>query len=357
MSKGLKIYACSGVGGADINPYQYWTADTKDYENSPAVNSLLSLINEKNAEAIYLQMTPAEKIEAYNTIDLYIVALVLAKSNLANDQKASVLQQMYNDGDFAYTSTIDSYREEHLNAMIDRALSDETKSYPHQGDIYTWFLEHVAARNQVLFTLEQQRKIASAINSVSGVGATSYGSLTQYIEQAGQYFLYRFIPENKRSKLPKDIQKKIKKQDEFYDYVLANWSPNYGTKADLDRVIRMNIISNYKTTPEKAVAALMQGEGIGISEAVIAIIGIVCTCLSTLVGVISTIIASCKTVIAAKATAKYAVPEYAEEGCPAASDWQKGQEYAKKNKTNTNQTSSWLKWGLIGAALLFLIKK
>lgn len=46
MNNGLKIYACSGIGATEINRYQYWMAGSKDYENSPAVNTLLAMINE-----------------------------------------------------------------------------------------------------------------------------------------------------------------------------------------------------------------------------------------------------------------------------------------------------------------------
>lgn len=359
MNNGLKIYVCSGVGSVDINSYKYWTAGTKDYENSPAINSLLSQINAANVDATYLDLTQEEKIDCYNKIDFLTVCLVLAQSKLANEQKASVLQKMYDDGAFDFASFNDSQREEHLNSLIEQALSDD-KMYAKSGDIYKWFTTDIAQHNDVLFSPEQQKKIAAAINSISGVGATDFGSLTEYIEQAGQYFLYRFIPENKRSGLSGTIKNRIKKQDEFYQYVLNNFVPAYGTQADLDRLIRTNIISNYKTTPEKAVEALLKGEGVGVvTEATILaaklaaeIIGIVLSALATLATIAATIIYACKEVIAAKATAKYAVPENIESGCPAASDWPGAEEYAKNNSGN-----SWIKYGLIGALLLLILKK
>ena len=354
MNNGLKIYVCSGVGSVDINSYKYWTAGTKDYENSPAINSLLSQINAANVDATYLDLTQEEKIDCYNKIDFLTVCLVLAQSKLANEQKASVLQKMYDDGAFDFASFNDSQREEHLNSLIEQALSDD-KMYAQSGDIYKWFTTDIAQHNDVLFSPEQQKKIAAAINSISGVGAADYGSLTEYIEQAGQYFLYRFIPESKRSGLSGTIKNRIKKQDEFYQYVLDNFVPAYGTQADLDRLIRTNIISNYKTTPEKAVEALLKGEGVGDVVAVTAIVQLVLlilSCISAFVGIAAAILSSCKEVIAAKATAKYAVPENLESGCPAASDWPAAEEYAKNNSGN-----SWIKYGLIGALLLLILKK
>lgn len=354
MNNGLKIYVCSGVGSVDINSYKYWTAGTKDYENSPAINSLLSQINALNVDATYLDLTQEEKIFCYNKIDFLTVCLVFAQSKLANEQKASVLQKMYDDDAFSFDSFNDSKREEHLNSLIEQALSDD-KMYAQSGDIYKWFTTDIAQHNDVLFSSEQQKKIAAAINSISGVGATDFGSLTEYIEQAGQYFLYRFIPENKRSGLSGTIKNRIKKQDEFYQYVLNNFVPAYGTQADLDRLIRTNIISNYKTTPEKAVEALLKGEGVGDVVAVTAIVQLVLlilSCISAFVGIAAAILSSCKEVIAAKATAKYAVPENVESGCPAASDWPSAEEYAKNNSGN-----SWIKYGLIGALLLLILKK
>lgn len=354
MNNGLKIYVCSGVGSVDINSYKYWTAGTKDYENSPAINSLLSQINALNVDATYLDLTQEEKIDCYNKIDFLTVCLVLAQSKLANEQKASVLQKMYDDGAFDFASFNDSQREEHLNSLIEQALSDD-KMYAQSGDIYKWFTTDIAQHNDVLFSPDQQKKIAAAINSISGVGATDFGSLTEYIEQAGQYFLYRFIPENKRSGLSGTIKNRIKKQDEFYQYCLDNFVPAYGTQADLDRLIRTNIISNYKTTPEKAVEALLKGEGVGDVVAVTAIVQLVLlilSCISAFVGIAAAILSSCKEVIAAKATAKYAVPENLESGCPAASDWPAAEEYAKNNSGN-----SWIKYGLIGALLLLILKK
>lgn len=356
MNNGLKIYACSGIGATEINSYQYWMAGSKDYENSPAVNTLLAMINEANVELIYIAKTDLDKVALFNKIDFLIVCLVLAKSGLANEQKATVIQHMYNSGDFDLDSMDDLEREEYLSSLIAKALEDQTV-YEKSGDFYKWFLTEIAERNTVLFSPEQQKKIAAAINSVSGIGAADYGSLTEYIENSGQYFLYRFIPENKRSGLSTAIKNKIKKQDEFYQYVLQNWAPAYGTKADLDRVIRMNIISNCKTTPEKAVEALLDGEGVGVlTEAAAAAIAILVQIMEILVAVaaiVSSFIPLIIKAIEVKATAKYAVPTNIESGCPAAEDWPEAEEKARKYADGNGL----LKIGIIGALLLLILKK
>ena len=129
---------------------------------------------------------------------------------------------------------------------IDSMLLNEEEIEP-DGNFLTWWRENVVSKNVVGL-------------SEDGVGKTDYGDLNEYLYNAGTYFLYLYIPEDKIKKLPYHIRKKIRKQSEVYDYCKKCFCPEYGgiygSEEDLQRIIYDGIRKDFAgKTPDDVIEA------------------------------------------------------------------------------------------------------
>ena len=186
--------------------------------------------------------------------------------------------------------------------------------------------------------LQQDGKIGATVKE-------DYGDLNKYLYDGGTYFLYLYIPEEKRSSLPYKIRRKIRKQQQVYDYCkkcfCAENGGIYGSEADMQRIIRDGIKEDFKgQTPEQVCTFMLNQEGTGFVMTASALATIISAVLTFILGIIGLIL----NYASAVAVAKYAVPEDPDSGCPDGDDVAL---FGKSGKT-------WL-WIAGGAALLYFM--
>lgn len=349
MSK-LKIYMCSGVGDAK-DSYRYWLDGTDTVTNTRAVNTLLARINELCAELDYMQLTKEQQLAHFNDIDILVIALQFAKK-YAHDTEAlkragAAIQILIVNGNANFASLDDNERGRHLDDMyaaVDNYVSG-TNYTQATGDFYKWWLQTIIPNNRQGLTIEQQFKLAKSLANQKGVGDSreqfkhDYGDIGVYLYDAADYFFYLYIPDSKAKKLPYFLRKKIRKQQEIYQYVKQVFTQLYGGEEDMQRIIRTRIIAQTGHTPEEAIDQLLGTRGIGLSETIIATIIIIAAAAA--LAIIGAIINAVANVL----VAEYAVPENIEDGCPDESDW-----------PDDNRKTNLLKYGAIGLLLYYLFK-
>lgn len=352
MSK-LKIYCCSGVGqsGTASVSFTYWLDGTRTVSNTTAVNSLLARINSINTELQYLELSEEDIIIRANAIDIYVIALKFAEKYSGNDIELSragrLIQKCINEGGFDFQSIDDGLRGDHLDSLYDNlnSAANSGKDSTETGEFYTWWMENIIPNNRVALSKEQQERSEQFFQQLSGVGATGkYGDLSEYIDQAGSYFLYTYFSPSVLSKLPYYIRKKAAKQKEVWEYLVKSFVPLYGSQQDLEMLARADVIRRYKDTPENIVKKLAGTKGVGIATEVILAI------ISAVVAVLTTIISVVMQYAGQAIQAKYAVPEDVDSAVPSDDDWEKAGKVKKDN-------SGILKLGIIAAALFLIIKK
>lgn len=325
MANKLKIYMCSGVGSPQ-DTYRLWLDGTNTATNTQAVNMLLVRINSLLVDLDYLPLSKAEQLQHYNDLDLYVIALQMAKQYAGQDamlmRAGRVLQQFISDGKFNYQDITDSGRGDHLDSLhaaVNSAVS-RGEGGQNDGEFIEWWNKAVIPYNRQGFTPQQQAQTKQfvATHAVSGVGDINhpYGDITDYIYNSGEYFLYLFIPTTQAAKLPLFLQEKIKKQREVYDYVKKVFTSLYGTEDTLQELIRTNIKAQFKQEPEKVVSKLIATRGIG-DFGVGEIIAIITLVISVVISVLEIVLNYCAQVT----VAKYAIPENIEDGIAGADDW------------------------------------
>ena len=280
MANKLNIYACSGIGAAaESRKYDYWLDNTQTVSNTQAVNTLLALINEQNAEIMYLRnIDQAGIIERLNYIDLLSVCLVRAQlhdkdtDGLVRD--GMVIGSMVADGLFSYNETDYDKRDNHLDALL--AAADElfvsASNLQPSEEFTAWWNEYVIKRNRVGLSKEKQQAVTAALSS-GGVGASDYNEnkdLAEYLNNASDYFLYTYFTPDQVSVLPRTVKTKKKQQDKIYNYCKGLFVDVYGSQAEMDRIIRTQLIARYGETPEQVCTEIASGlrGAIGFSWAI-----------------------------------------------------------------------------------------
>lgn len=345
MSNKLKIYVCSGIGKTENRVKTWISEDTNAATNTQAMNAILSIINSLAVDLRYPDnLTHEEQVETYNALDLYSVCFYYSRlyrdatETLAN--VGNCISKYIYDGGFQFNSVS---AEEHDNKLdgyiedIDAMLS--SGDVTEQGsDFSEWWKSVVVGGNVV--GLQQDGKIGATVKE-------DYGDLNKYLYDGGTYFLYLYVPADKLASLSYRIRRKIKKQQEVYNYCKKNFCAEYGgiygSEETMQRVIRSGIKEDFKgKTPEQIISDLLPNNGIGqLSPMVIAaIISAVTTLVITMLGLIINY-------AQAVAVAKYAVPDDPESGCPDAEDMEN---FGSGSKT-------WLWLVAAGAAILVLFKK
>lgn len=332
MADKLKIYMCSGVGDAK-GAYQYWLDGTNTLSNTMAVNTLLARINALCVRLDYQAgLTPSDRIELFNQIDILVCALQFARSckgdNNALARAGRLIQQYINDQRFDCTDTTDDARAAHLDrvyADLAAAFADG-KDSTASGSFISWWREKIVSSNRCALTSAQQSAGRKAIAKRAGVGSADEEEhdIMYYIYNSGEYFLYLFIPEEDRKNLPYYLQEKIKIQQKTYDYVRRGYLATISEDEEsLQQLIRANIIEQFKgSTPEAVVTKLLKKRGIGVAMTaatitVAEIISIIQLIITFVVGVLSVVFQYLGTVV----QAKYAVPENINDGAPDDEDW------------------------------------
>jgi len=316
MSNRLKIYACSGIG--ETNRAKTWISeDTNAATNTQGMNAILAIINSLAVDLRYPEnLTEKEIIAAYNALDLYSVCFYYARLyREATETLATVgncIQKYIADGGFNSKSTRSEWHDQLVDSIIDDidAMVASGDIQEQTGEFAEWWKKTVVDGNVV--GLQQDGKIGATIKE-------DYGDLNKYLYDGGMYFLYLYIAEEKRSSLPYKIRRKIRKQQEVYDYCkkcfCAENGGIYGSESDMQRIIRDGIKEDFKgQTPEEVLDQLLNKERVGLDPVVIAaIISAVVTIIITLLGLIINY-------ASAVAVAKYAVPDDPESGCPDGDD-------------------------------------
>lgn len=341
MSDKLKIYACSGVG--DIRPVQqkkpigFYTDNTNTLENTQAVNTLLAKINVCRIEAERLQtLTPAERIDALNEMNVYSVGLAAAQQYAKDPDKlqraGQVIGAMINAGDFAYDGADYQSNLDHLiEKMRDMVNSDE--KLKSDADFTAWWDKAVMARNKVGTDFAQRMAMHKAIKAkaTEGVGVVDESwkddeELSKYLCDGGTYFLYLYFTDKQLAKLPEGnraiFRSKARGQKQTYDYCKATFVGIYGSEEEMVDIIRAGIIDRMGDTPENICQDIVDGkrniEGIGLAtEIIVALIGLIS---SVLIAFMNKIIDA----ISKKNSDKYAAlnQQVIEQSCPNQEDFE-----------------------------------
>ena len=341
MSNRLKIYACSGIG--ETNRAKAWISeDTNAATNTQGMNAILAIINSLAVDLRYPEnLTEKEIIATYNALDLYSVAFYYARLYRdASETLATVgncIAKYIADGGFNSKSTRKEWHDQLVDSIIDDidAMVASGDIQEQAGDFAEWWKKTVVDGNVV--GLQQDGKIGATIKE-------DYGDLNKYLYDGGTYFIWLYFPKEKRNELPYRIRRKIRKQQEVYDYCKKCFCPEYGgiygSEETMQRIIRNGIKEDFKgSTPEEVCETLLERERVG--DWIAALISALVTLI---LGILSLVIDYASAV----AVAKYAVPEDPESGCPDEEDvYSFGNVRIKKRVV----------WLTCGAAVLYYLWK
>lgn len=361
MSKGLKIYACSGVGtgvGNTNYKFTYWKDNTNELTNTKAVNNLLSFINSVNADIIYAEHTEEELINDCNIIDLYVTCLQAAKTYHGTDlQRAGrVIGIMVKEGFFNSQSLDDTERDTNLDSLIDHFYEamNTGNDYEINSPFVDWFQINVSDYDYVGMTEEQRIATENALSDMNkSVGATDTDneSMIDKFVNSGGYYLYLYFNEEERKKLPYWVKKKIEKQAEVKTYTYGYYEQIKSTRA-LDQDIRVGVCKTYGHTPEWMIENIksytgQDKKGVGIAtEIIVAIISAAVTLITTFISALVTIIVSIVQI-------KYSVPKNVDSGIATDSDL----ELMMQEEEQKTKTKKYIKYGILGVLAMLIIKK
>lgn len=343
---GLKIYACSGVGeAADLD---YWLNGTKTATNSQAVNYLLAKINYLNV-TLKLYQNPEQIADVANELDFYLLALYCI-DNYGNEpaelpRAGRILAHMYASGMFNLGSIDDDKRSENLDELekdFTRYMSMRSDFSDGAVDIENWWNDTIIPASQTPALSPEKQKASEEFFAKSISGPT--GDFSVYLDDAGSYFLYMYIPESEISKYPFVIRARRAKEIELYNYVVKCATPLYGSVEAIDEIIYSGVVKKYNAFPEDVIKTLSTESGIGVLSAAV-ILAIIEAVALVLTAIIYGIIDYCKTV----AVAKYEVPENSDYGIAQDTDW--------TELDRAENLKSFIKWGAIGAVVYLVIKK
>ena len=377
MADKLKIYACSGIGNLANaeQPIKYWTDDTNTVSNTQAVNTLLAQINSRYIEVTRLRnLSQQEKIDLLCDIDLLSVCLDAAKRFSDDPEKlhraGEIIGSMAQSGAFNFESLDSAKREEHLEDLIAKAHEEYEDDTPATGDT-AWFMEwwkkNVEDRNVVGLKFGQQQNLRKVMKkAVSGIGAvdTSWqqnADLAEYLTKGAEYFLYTYFTDEQIAKLPRVFRVKRNKQLQTYNYCKALFVDVYGSEQEMQDIIRAGIIDYFQETPEAICDGFFQKTtgtkkigfvflGLVGAEAVgalISLLGVVATLIGTIINAICTMVAQTN-------VAKYGSidRQVVDTSVPDPDDY----DDLDINGLSSD-SSSWIKYAAIGAAVLLLLKR
>ena len=370
MANKLKIYACSGLSrqakAKITSGYNYWTDNTNVVSNTQAVNTLLTLINEKYIEVSYLKKISNEQIISnLNSIDLYTICLYYAQK-YSDDPKqlhhaGEVISSLFQNGYFSYESLDNKERDKHLDELLviaESAMNNRELGELNEGILYWWEV-NIEKRNIIgLSTSEQQ-----TIESVSGVGNSDWqgdDNISNYLLKGGEYFLYTYFTEEQIANLPRIFKAKKKLQQKTYDYCKGLFTKMYGSEDEMKRIIRSSIIGYFGVEPEEICAGIYkdQSKHKGIGDLVI--LGMaaekffeILVSILSIVGAIIYAICEC---VAKTNQAKYAAVNKAtvESSTPAPEDYEG---YNFDEMLGSSSSKSWLTIVALAIGAFLLIKK
>lgn len=358
MSKGLEIYRLSGLSQKvgdlqDVGRYAYWTNGTHSWDNSRAYNRLLALVNLKLDEIAYLKNV--QVADLMNELDFYIVcleALQIAGSNYSNLMRAgSIINTMAAEKMFVQTFTDDEQRARNLDGLIETFTDSYNKGYEYEfsGDFAEWWKAIKADNYNDLSAAQKSsfERFFSQDNGGESIGATEQKKdFADYIRNAGDYFLYIFIPKSEIRKYNLAIQQRYAKENELYDYVCNECVGMYDRQTVLAQ-IRNGVVRAYKMTPENKIEQLQRvgNGGVGELAAILTAVAYVIAAIASLIGVIL----SCVQVGLAN---KYSAPADEELGIPQTDDW--GIDQTEIDNTDYKK---WLLLGGVGLAGYYFLTK
>lgn len=362
MKGQLNIYACTGLADRaakvgkidDVGRYHYWLNGTEEWTNTRAYNFLLAQANGKMYEISYLAADEATIAERMNELDIYIVCLealdFVGQNDLDGLRRAGgVIGAMCSAQLFKSTFTDDDQRSTNLDGLI-----QNFKDAYNEGAIYTdneftaWWEKYILSNTFNLLTEDEKARCAAIFTTekVSGTDEDdndNQKTFSEYIENAGDYFLYIFIPSSEIKKYNSTIQKRYKKEQEIYRWCCDNCNGMY-SEATVLQMIRNGVTVSKRMTPETALKKLNEaGNGkIGVALADDVIIAIV-TAVAIVLSAILTLITQVCTI---KLAAKYSKPADEDSGIPEAEDW------GLKDKEDDNTTLLLIGGGLAAYFLL-----
>lgn len=375
MSGKLKIYACSGIGTTDPEqPFTYFTDGTSTVSNTQAVNTLLARINSLYIEATMLNgISKEDRLDLLCDVDVYSVALEAVKQYASNEDKiyraGQVIDLMIHDGLFEYDEMDGDKRDEHLEELIGKfneLLNDGQPIQYANADFMNWWIKNIIGRNHVGLDKKEQDEtkkiLKKAAGQISGIGKIDPNwkydpNIGNYLLNAGEYFLYRYLSDAQLAKLPAIFRYKKQTQNRIYNYCKAYFVGIYGSEAEMQSVIRSGIIKEFKNTPEQICATIVntgkEPEKVG-SVTVAAVLGaaeivkIISICAAV---VIAIVVAICDCIHKSN-TAKYAAIDKSivDGGVPDETDYEgMGLGGGKKKESSAGKILA-----IFGGLLLFL---
>lgn len=364
MSDKLKIYACSGIGATSTGRFDYWLDNTETISNTQAVNNLLAQINLLYSEAVHLDLSEEETLRRLDNIDELTVCLHFAQRYAANSEElyraGLVVGSMVKAGAFISSSLDNTERDANLDRLIAEADSAMQRDVEADPEYMAWWQQNVLDLNQVGLTEEQQRIIRDTLRSQRVSGYEENGDLAQYLNNAGEYFLYLYFTSDQLAKLPAVFARKAKVQQNTYEQCKALYVGVYGTEAAMKSTIRSGIQQAFGKTPEQVCNTIYQqyvetgriGNPAVLVWTVADIIAVVSACLTFVAGIIAAICTCVQNVKIAEiqqvdtAAAVGATPS--EDDYPA--DW-------NKKKAGTGVNSDIIMYGAAALAVLLLLRK
>lgn len=380
MSNKLKIYACSGIGNAEYSntPIAYWSDNTNMLTNTQAINTLLARINLLNISMSRLQgVTPVERIEYLNNIDMLCVCLDAAKrfkdDNEGLEYAGGVIYKMVMDGMFAFDNLNTDARDAHLDELIAYAneqYNDRTPIANINPEFMQWWNETVVSRNKVGLNFGQQQNVRKvlkkAAETMQGIGAVNDVDWSKYtkndnwmkdpqlfewLTNGAEYFLYTYFTQAQLTKLPAVFTEKRIKQLKTYNYCKSLFVVEFGSEEEMQMVIRAGIINVFGKEPEDVCEEIASGKrsisGVGNLDAIVDVIKFVFEAVVMIVQAI------CSCVASVQASKYGALDKEVIEKSNASEEDFDGIKFDGNKKDN----SKLLTIAAIGAGLLLLLKK
>lgn len=380
MSGKLKIYACSGIGNVEKTYVDYWLDGTNTIENTQAVNTLLVQINALRVEIMRsADLSDAERINLMNEIDWRCVALNAAKRFHENPERllyaGKVISAMAQDGRFEYPDMDDKKREDNLEelyAIADQYYSDQPAIAWSDPNWQAWWDTYVMKRNRFGLNHEQQQQAVKSLRKsteqIKGIGEVDdkwkeNEDLSEYMLNASSYFLYTYFTKEQLAKLPDIFRQKKEVQKRIYNYCKGCFVDIYGSEEEMRLIIESGIKDRFGQSPEwvcnKIATDGKMPDGVGevvtaTTTAVVWTVGEIISLISAILTFLGTIIVAILSFVSDKYKDKYGTVdrEAAAAGTPNPEDFE-GLDFGGK----TGSSNTWITMGIIGVALLLMLKK
>ena len=349
MANRLKIYACSGIGSASKNTYDYWTDNTNTINNTQAVNLLLSRINLLYSSVMYLEMSKAQLLECLNAIDLYVVCLDAAEkyaNHYTKLEKAGrVIGTMLSQGYFNSGSLDNKERDLRLDELIglfEDAMDENGQCELATDEFLNWWSNDIVALNKIGLSKEDRTIVEDTLRSTpvsvgdADINWESIPDLNKYLSDASEYFLYTYFTDEQIEKLPRLFKSKRRTQNDIYRYCKKLYTDANGREEAMQNIIRGKIIARYGATPEQVCDDIVRGKRKGIGDGGAITVATIITIISTIVVpiVIAIITAICE-VVKKKNSDKYAAIDQAalDGGIPSQYDFDDSEFYTGNSST------------------------